>query len=153
MNGAHHGMLTSRRPDRSSHCGIDLEWVGMRKVLRILAIAFLAASVPLQGIASVMAGQCMALGHHEAPQEMLHAHDADGHDHTAHSHSDPHADGEDGSKGSHCGPCAACCASASISGPAAVAIAFSTSDLPSVFSPLPPPGIQPGALDRPPLAP
>jgi hypothetical protein len=126
------------------------------RLIRLLAIA-LAVAVPIQGMAVITAGQCMALGHHQDTS----GHDSqakdghDGHDHAAHSHADEadHADGEasDGKAG-HCGPCTACCASASIAGPAAMSILSSTSDAPYVFSQSPPMGVQPDGLDRPPLA-
>ena len=129
------------------------------RLIRLLAIA-IALSVPIQGMAVITAGQCMALGHHEvAPGQDSHAQaedGQDGHDHAAHSHSDEagsntDADEADG-KGAHCGPCTACCASASIAGPAGLSIPSSPSNAAYVFSQFPPLGVQPDGLDRPPLA-
>jgi hypothetical protein len=114
------------------------------KLCRRLVLA-IALVVPLQGMAAVMVGQCMALGHHDS---------ADRHDHATHSHSgDAGSEQSDhGSDKAHCGPCAACCASASIAGPAALSILSAASTAPYVVSQLPPIGVQPDGLDRPPLA-
>jgi hypothetical protein len=126
-------------------------------ILRFLALA-MALVVPLQGMAAASAGICMSLGHHDttaadhAHGEQAGQHDA--HDHAMHSHSD----GEQASAGdaagdaSHCGPCMACCASASIAGPLALAIASSQPHLHDVFSQYPPLGVEPAGLYRPPLA-
>lgn len=119
--------------------------------LRLLAV-LIALVVPLQGMASVMAGQCMAFGHHEAP--MSHAADGhEGHDsHDGHGGHDGHGD-EPESKSPHCGPCAACCGSASMAAPSLPIGAVSTpADAPYVFASLPPARFPPGELDRPPLA-
>jgi hypothetical protein len=125
---------------------------------RFLAVLVLALTIPAQGMAAVMAGQCMAFGHHQdngGNQDHEQAQDGtDGHDHAAHSHpADAEArHGDDGSKNSHCAPCAACCASASIAGPAGLSIPSSPSNAKYVFSQLPSPGVQPDGFDRPPLA-
>jgi hypothetical protein len=134
-----------------------------RRFLRLFAAALLALILPLQGMASVIGGQCMAFGHHqegtaghgshgEGATHDEAAHD-EGHDHAAHSHAEgPPAQDHGDDKSPHCGPCTACCASASIAGPAA---AFSISSLPSdvayVFTQSPPPSVQLDELDRPPL--
>lgn len=116
----------------------------MLKVLRFLALAFVALTVPLQGLAGVMAGQCMALGHHqEAAGHDAHAHAADA--------SHEHADADEGSN-AHCGPCTACCASASIAGSESPCIVAPPAVPDYTFSQFPPLGIQPDGLDRPPLA-
>jgi hypothetical protein len=110
------------------------------KLVRLLAVV-IALVVPLQGMASVMAGQCMAFGHHDdAP--MSHADDGhDGHDH------------ETESKSPHCGPCAACCGSASMAAPSlSIGAVSATADAPYVLAVLPPARLAPGELDRPPLA-
>ena len=123
----------------------------MRKAFfRVLAVVLLALAVPLQGMASVAAGQCMAFGHHQdsgGAQDHEHpAHDdgADGHDHAAQNHAD---DGQS----SHCGPCAACCASASIAAPAISSVLAAPSHVEYLFSPLAPPAVEPHRFDRPPL--
>ncbi len=119
----------------------------MVKLARLLFIAVVALVVPLQGMAAVAVGQCMALGHHQgAVGQDDHHHDAGdlGHDHGSQAHDD---EGD-----AHCGPCTACCASATIAaandhlGPTSPSIA------PYVFWQFPPFGDQPDALDRPPLA-
>jgi hypothetical protein len=126
------------------------------KFIRLLAFA-IALAVPIQGMAAITAGQCMALGHHQGDgAHASQSHTQDGHDHAAHSHSDEagsKADGdESGGNGAHCGPCTACCASASIAGPAALSIVSSPSNAPYVFLQFSPLGVQPDGLDRPPLA-
>lgn len=127
----------------------------MPRFFRILAVALVAAAVPLQGMASVMAGQCMAFGHHEGGGTIDHAEhahdDADGHDHAAHSHPAPTPDDQGASK-SHCGPCAACCASPSIAAPVAPPIPASPSGAKYVFSQFPPVGVELHGLYRPPLS-
>jgi ABC-type Zn2+ transport system substrate-binding protein/surface adhesin len=129
-----------------------------RVFFRFLAVVLLALAVPLQGMAAVTAGQCMALGHHQdgAGQEN-HGHGqngADGHDHASHSHSDEGGakHGDEGGNNPHCGPCTACCASASIAGSVGLSIPSSPTNAKYVFSQLPPFGFQPDGLDRPPLA-
>lgn len=126
---------------------------------RLLVALVVALVVPLQGMASVMAAQCMAAGHHDAAAmshaDETHGHDAQGHD--AHGHdaggSEHRADPSPESKSPHCGPCAACCASANLASPAlGLVFAPSASDAPYVFSQFLPPGERPGSLDRPPLA-
>jgi hypothetical protein len=114
------------------------------KLARLLAFV-IALVVPLQGMASVMAGQCMAFGHHDAP--MSHADDGHHGDHEGHDGQAPE------SKSPHCGPCAACCASASMAAPSIATGAVSTTtDAPYSFAFLPPARLAPGELDRPPLA-
>jgi len=131
------------------------------KFARLLLIALLAIVVLFQGTAAVGAGQCMALGHHQGAMDHDdpgHAHDGqDGQDHAAPFHADEApakaaAGGEGEGAGSHCGPCAACCASASIAGPAGLSIPPSHFHAPYSFAQLPPLGVQPDGVDRPPLA-
>src|SRR5688500_6414786 len=127
-----------------------------RTLFRLLAVALLALAIPTQGLAAVATGQCMALQHHQDAGHDSHgeAHGGqDGHDHATHSHSDASAHNADHeSAGSHCGPCTACCASASITGPAGITIPPSPSNATYLFSQLPPIGVQPDGLYRPPLA-
>jgi hypothetical protein len=123
----------------------------MRSALfRILAVALLALAVPLQGMASVVAGQCMAYGHHQGAggqDHEHHAHDdgADAHDHGTQKVAD---EGHSG----HCGPCTACCASASIAAPSLPSLLPSASNTKYVLSQLAPPGVEPQRFDRPPLS-
>jgi hypothetical protein len=117
-------------------------------LLRILAVGLLMLAVPLQGMASVVAGQCLASGHHgdAAGTGKAHSHaGAEGHD---------HADSAPADEGNsaHCGPCTACCASASIAGPFTLSILLSASNGSLLFSQLAPPGVEPQRFDRPPLA-
>ena len=70
---------------------------------RILAVALLALTIPLQGMASMVAGQCMVFGHHDGAvsQDSEHVHEGgDSHDHAAHTQADE-------GKSAHCGPCTA----------------------------------------------
>lgn len=123
------------------------------KLVRLLALA-IALALPIQGVAAITAGLCMAFGEHHGA---VSGHD-DAVDHSTHAHThadeaDSQAHGDEGSgNGSHCGPCAACCASASIAGPAKISISASASNAPYVLAQFPPPGVQPGGLYRPPLA-
>jgi hypothetical protein len=116
------------------------------KLLRILLLIAIALAVPLQGLAAVSAGLCMASGHHHSE------HAPAGHDHDMGSidHEQP-AEDTSGSN-SHCPPCVSCCA--------AVAIAPAPEPrLPSVAPAAPVPskqysmaGFLPEQLDRPPLS-
>jgi hypothetical protein len=123
---------------------------------RLLAFALLALTLPVQGMAAVTAAQCMATGHHQdggSPDHDHAGHGADDQDHASHSHSGDGSaqDRDEGGKNSHCGPCTACCASASIAGPARLSILSSPSTAKYVFSQQPPPGVQLAGFDRPPL--
>jgi hypothetical protein len=111
-------------------------------------------------MASVMAGLCMAAGHHQSTgQETQDGHHSDdGHDHAAHSH-DGHdvttetaGDARDDGRSAHCGPCMACCASASISHSPGISIPSPASAARHVFSQFPAPSVQLDGPDRPPLA-
>ena len=124
-----------------------------KRLFRLFAFVLLALTIPVQGMAAVMAGQCMALGHH---QEEAGGHDdghavTEGHDHASHSHSDEGSGTPANEDGGHCGPCVACCASASI----AASIASVSPCAPhTAVAQVPYPflaGIQPDELDRPPL--
>ena len=120
------------------------------KLLRVFAL-LIAVVVPVQGVAAVVAGLCMANGHHEP----MSAANGEPHDHSSHSAPHEKAPGgeasEDG-KSAHCGPCTACCASASIAGRAGIALPSLPSAAPYVFAQYPPPSVLLDGLDRPPLA-
>ena len=121
-----------------------------RPLFRVLAFGLMLL-LPVQGMAAVVAGQCMMFGHHQdsaAQDHHQHAHDdADGHDpHVAHKHAD------EGQKKSHCGPCTACCASAFIAAAHWPLILPAPSDTGYFFAQFPPLGVQPDGLFRPPLA-
>ena len=128
------------------------------RVFRVLVLV-IACVVPFQGMAAVVAAQCMALGHHQdTASHAAHGDTAETqveHDHATDLHpnqADDQASDENSSNGSHCGPCTACCASASISGPAALSFPSWASNPPYVFSQFAPPGVQLDGLDRPPTA-
>ena len=114
-------------------------------IARLLVALVLALAIPLQGMASVSAGVCMAMGHHDgAPASHDYGSEAD--------HSAPHDHDTDGSDSSaHCAPCVACCAAASIAPAASLALpepapAAALAGLISLH-----PGFLPETLDRPPL--
>ena len=50
----------------------------MPVLFRIFAVALLLVAIPVQGMASVMAGQCMAFGHHQDAGSHDHEHAQDG---------------------------------------------------------------------------
>src|SRR5262245_35917444 len=116
------------------------------RIARFILALLLALSIPVQSIAAVTAGICMATSHHDTGSD----HDAHhAHDGAPHSH-DRAADSH-GSKGAHCPPCVACCAAASISGAVQVFVPD-----PAVMDALveqwrSPPGYLPDGLYRPPL--
>jgi hypothetical protein len=123
-------------------------------VCRFLVLA-IALIVPLQGMAAVAAAQCMALGHHKASGHESHGQMQAEYDHAAHQQLDePDENSVDGSSTSaHCSPCTACCASASIAGPLWPPISPTSSDAEYLWPELPPLGVLPRGLDRPPLSP
>jgi hypothetical protein len=127
------------------------------KVLRWFTVLILALAVPLQGLAAVTGGLCMAMGHHG--QTAGHSHgiehvqtensgDVQGlhHTHSSTGHTD-HSSGK-----AYCAPCVACCAATAI---APSALLFVPDELPASapaaasasFT-----GVSPHQLDRPPLA-
>jgi hypothetical protein len=121
-------------------------------IFRVVVIALLAMVIPIQGMAAISAGQCMAFGHHGDSTQggPDHAHDhADDDAHSADSHAGH--DSADGSgKAQHCGPCVACCASASITSRVDLPLLTARSEAQYFFAQFPPLGIQPDGLDRPP---
>ena len=127
-----------------------------KSFFRILAVLLLTLTIPVQGMAAVTGAQCMALTHHpDGAVQETHAHAIDGaheHDSASHTHAGDNGDKHDDGSNNHCGPCTACCASASIAGPAGLPIFTPPSTVAYVFSQLPPPGVQPDGFDRPPLA-
>jgi hypothetical protein len=107
-----------------------------KRLFRLVLLLLATLTVPVQGIAAVSSGICMALGHHSGGAPAHHHDDGKGTD----------------KKDTHCPPCVSCCAAAAIASfhrtfsperPGSwVAIA-----LPAPFS-----GVPPDTLDRPPLA-
>jgi hypothetical protein len=119
---------------------------------RYLALTLLVLAVPLQGMASVAAGQCMTLGHHQDAGGDGHGHgNGEAHDHDAHSHADDGNPVDDSGTNAHCGPCTACCASASIASPTPVSVVRAPTVTQYVFSPFPPIGVEADGVYRPPL--
>lgn len=119
----------------------------MRKSLpRLLIMLVMALTVPIQGVAAVSAGLCMALGNHGDGMQEADHHHADG---AAHHHGKDSGNGE---QNTHCPPCVSCCAAAAIVSfspfvvdrqPASSVVAAP----PALFA-----GVPPETLDRPPLA-
>src|SRR5688572_2234174 len=126
------------------------------RIYRIVVAALLALVIPIQGIGAITAGQCMTLEHHNGASSANDGHEHDAHDHASHSDgdaADSHAQADtDAPTGSHCGPCTACCASATIAGPATLNIDSPASYAPYAFAQLVPPSVLLDGLDRPPLA-
>lgn len=120
-----------------------------RDLFRLLAVVILAISVPVQGMAAVTAGVCMAVGHHDDGA----AHDSHAHEHDgAAAHEHGKSDDHQGTAAAHCPPCVSCCAAAAMTSfpplslperPAALAVAT----LPPLVS-----GVTLETFDRPPLA-
>lgn len=133
------------------NCGV------LQRVIRSLVVAVMTLAVPIQGIGAVTNGQCMSLEHHQTMAAASAAHGAGhasaSHEAASHSHDGPGVSKDNtASNGGHCGPCSACCASASIAGPLLVLDVPAPAGAAYSFSPYPPLGVQPGELDRPPLA-
>jgi hypothetical protein len=121
------------------------------KIARLLAV-LVALVVPLQGMAAVAGGQCMALGQHQDAGGHEHAHDeGDGHHHDAHSHADNGKHAQESGTDAHCGPCSACCSPVSISPLSDASILPAPSIAQYLFSQSPPTGIAPDGVYRPPL--
>jgi hypothetical protein len=118
----------------------------MLQRLRVLVSLALFVAVPVQGIAAVAGGLCMASAG-QGTGAASHAHGGDAGE-SGHQH-EPEA----GSTASHalCGPCVACCASAAIIGDAAIPVPFAIESAPLVFSQPPPATLRRDRLDRPPL--
>lgn len=117
------------------------------KFIRLLVAFALVLAVPLQGLASVTAGICMATGHHDAgaPASHDHGHDAD--DAVTHGSTD-----SGHSSDAHCPPCIACCAAASIAPAVQVFAPHDSPPAATAALPFLPAGFLPEELDRPPLA-
>src|SRR5215467_2196712 len=83
------------------------------KAIRSIVVLLLALAVPLQGVAVVTAGLCMAMGHHDSGHGLdnMPGHGGDGHDEDAAGHS-KHSDADHSKP--HCAPCVACCAATAI---------------------------------------
>ena|SRR5688572_24595318 len=121
------------------------------KFFRPFAVV-IAIVLPVQGMAAVVAGVCMAMGHHEG----VHTASSEAHDHSSHTASEhdetPSSEATEDAKSAHCGPCTACCASASIAGTTGIALPSLPSAAPYIFAQYPPPSVPLEGLDRPPLA-
>lgn len=123
-------------------------------IARLLIIFATALAVPLQGVASVTAAQCMVLGHHDmadrpAAGQSDHVAGDDG-QMASHSHPD---EGSRKKTGHHCGPCVACCLSVSIVAAALPIVSPLAPDAAIIEMPYRShPSVLPDELDRPPLA-
>lgn len=125
-----------------------------KSLLRALVVLFVALTVPVQGMAAVTAGLCMALGQHGT--QAAHEDGASGHvhDHGAvvlHQH-DEGKGSDKSSHNSHCPPCVSCCAAAAIASFSPVFVPEQVAS--NLITALPEPfhGVAPDRLDRPPLA-
>ena len=126
----------------------------LKKLPRLLFLFAVALTVPIQGVAAVSAGFCMALGHHGAPES--HDYAVDGHPHDDGAAPEHHhhegTSGDKSSQDSHCPPCVSCCAAAAIAPFQPVttpeqSACWVVTALCARFS-----GVPPDKLDRPPLA-
>ena len=125
------------------------------RIVRLLVALVLALSVPIQGLAAVVAGVCMSTGHHEtaAPGAAQDHGSAHSH-HSLHSHdsAEPSPQGHEGTNSGHCAACVACCGAASIS-PVPHFFSSVLAAAEAIATPVAsPPGRLPVELDRPPLA-
>lgn len=109
-------------------------------------------AMPVQGLAAISAGMCMALGHANGLAAAMHGPDA-AHEARAAAPAGDHVhDGVDhDSELAHCGPCVACCAAAAI--PLADSIFHPTTATGDrvAFVAAAAPDFLPELLDRPPL--
>lgn len=115
-----------------------------------LVLLVVALAVPVQGIAAVGAGICMAMGHHAPALSGAgdHSHSED----VPHDHAAGHEHSSEQPSESHCPPCTSCCAAAVIS-PAVLHSLPEGAPLGAIASFHPfVPGAPPGTLDRPPLS-
>jgi hypothetical protein len=132
------------------------------RLLRGLVALLLVATVPLQGLAAVTAGLCVAMGHHGSDIASSHGHgdDADaghrhgeGHDHSIMPVPNDVASSDDGGQGqSHCAPCVSCCAAAAITSHATLRLLDTAPEGAIAAKKYAIPGALPAELDRPPLA-
>src|SRR5688572_12194750 len=68
------------------------------RTFRLFAVALLALTLPVQGMAAVTAAQCMAVGHHQDGSSPDHDHAELGTDDQGHA-SHPHSDGSSAQDG------------------------------------------------------
>lgn len=115
------------------------------KLVRLIAV-LVALVVPLQGMASVAAVQCMALGHHQDAGQKVHDH--------AHGEADSgeHDTPEDTGGNAYCGPCMSCCASASMADAGGASMVSARSNAEHLLSQPSPGGVEPDGVYRPPLS-
>jgi hypothetical protein len=124
----------------------------VKRIVRSLAL-LLIALIPLQGMAASVSGICMAFGHHETAGTAASGHPGGhAHDSSVEEHHHEHDAGAVVSDEAHCPPCVACGAATAISPSSPVFVAEFVAS--PAIAPLAYPfsGVQPEALDRPPLA-
>jgi hypothetical protein len=114
------------------------------RFLRLLVLVVIGLAAPIQGVVAATAGLC-AMQLHDAG----HGHDHDGDDGAAGAPA--HDQGPSHQRG-HCAPCVACCAAVAIASSIGPVFQSVPASAPEVLAMLTPAGIQPEALDRPPLA-
>jgi hypothetical protein len=116
-----------------------------RGLFRIVACLLLALAVPIQGMAAVSAGVCMAFGGHQD-----HHADVSGSHH--HQHDQAPLGEHDSLGGHHCAPCVSCCAAAAIASTPAIVFSEARPDAAIAAPQHWLAGVPPDELDRPPLA-
>ena len=122
----------------------------LNRAVRLLIALTLALAIPIQGLAAMNAGLCMALGEHQTIADSAYDHAAPHHEQDSTSSQHSHSDG-DAASHAHCGPCVACCAAATISAPVHVYPPEPPAAAPLAALSLAPAGVLPEQLDRPPL--
>jgi hypothetical protein len=116
------------------------------KLLRFLLLIAVALAVPLQGLAAVSAGLCMASGHHHSE------HAPAGHDHDLGSMDHEHPAEDTSANDSHCPPCVSCCAAVAIAPAAEPRLPSVAPAAPVASKQYSIAGFLPEQLDRPPLS-
>jgi len=118
-----------------------------------MLLALLAmVAMPMQGLAAISAGMCMALGHVNGLAAAMHGPDS-GHDAVAAATTGDsiHEGVDHESETAHCGPCVACCAAAAIPVAGSIFHPNTISGDRVAFVAASTPEYLPELLDRPPL--
>jgi hypothetical protein len=111
------------------------------RLLRLLVFIAIGIAAPIQGVVAATAGLCAMQSH-----DVGHDHDGDGGDTGAPAHDEgpSHHHG-------HCAPCVACCAAVAIAASIRPVFQSAPASAPEILAMPAPAGVQPDALDRPPL--
>jgi len=112
------------------------------KFLRLVVLVVIGLAAPIQGVIAATAGFCA-----------MQSHDA-GHDHKGHGGDAGSPSHDDGQSPQHapCAPCVACCAAVAIASSVRPVFQSVPASAPEFLVMPAPTGIQPDALERPPLS-